>query len=203
MSLGKHLLAAPIMERLDIDERALQQSALLEAMRIVNTKPELVCRLIAIMCAKGREEVLDEDWMRSHIDFFGHNMEKKDMAALLLTIFSWDSYADFIKESGIAQELKYMRRAQNAKESKNTLTFGGKTMYGALIDRACERYGWTLEYVVWGISYLNLRMLLADSVTSIFLTDEERKKAHIPQDRTFISADDPKNIERLMKITNG
>ena len=40
--------------------------------------------------------------------------------------------------------------------------FGGKTIWGTLIDAACERYGWTFDYVVWGISYNNLTLMLKD-----------------------------------------
>lgn len=66
-----------------------------------------------------------------------------------------------------------------------------------MIDTACQRYGWTFEYVVWGISYANLQLLLADSVTSIYLSDEERKRVNIPQDRDIINADDPANMAKI------
>lgn len=66
-----------------------------------------------------------------------------------------------------------------------------------MIDIACERYGWTMDYVVWGISYANLHMLLNDYITSIYLTDDEIKKYHISMDRTFINGDDPKNMDKI------
>lgn len=59
-----------------------------------------------------------------------------------------------------------------------------------------EKYHWTFEYVVWGISYMNLQMLLADSRE--YFTDfsgQEGKK-----DEEVIKADDPSNKERMYEI---
>ena len=78
------------------------------------------------------------------------------------------------------EEAKRMAKVNAAKKSENSFIFGGKTIWGTLIDAACERYGWTFDYVVWGISYNNLTLMLKDKITSIYLSDEERKKAHIP-----------------------
>lgn len=77
------------------------------------------------------------------------------------------------------EEAKRMAKVNAAKKSNNQFIFGGKTIWGSLIDAACERYGWTFDYVVWGISYNNLTLMLKDKVTSIYLSDEEMKKAHI------------------------
>lgn len=103
----------------------------------------------------------------------------------------------YTKHLGIDKEKEWQAKAMRAKNNNNSLVFGGKSIYGTLIDTACERYGWTLEYVVWGISYANLQLLLADSVTSIYLSDEERKRINIPKDRRVINADDPANMEKI------
>ncbi|MCI2145849.1 MAG: hypothetical protein LKK08_06345 [Bacteroidales bacterium] len=33
-----------------------------------------------------------------------------------------------------------------------------------MIDPVCSKYGWTYDYAMWGISYLNLYMMLVDTV---------------------------------------
>ena len=38
---------------------------------------------------------------------------------------------------------------------------------------------------------------MADAITSVYLTDEEKKEARIPNDRTFINADDPENMAKI------
>ena len=85
-------------------------------------------------------------------------------------------------------------------KSNDNPTFGGKTIFGQLIDPAIERYGWTYEYVVWGVSYATLTVLLADKVTQVFLTDDEKKR--VPKhllDNDKMSGDDPRNYARMMK----
>lgn len=74
-----------------------------------------------------------------------------------------------------------MKRVVAVKEDTNTYQFGGVSIYGSIIDSACERYGWSFDYVVWEISYTNLQLMLKDSVKSVYLTDEEAKRCAIPK----------------------
>ena len=57
-----------------------------------------------------------------------------------------------------------------------------------------------MEYVVWGISYANLQMLMADSITSVYLSPEERKKLGITDNLEIINADDPKNRDLILGL---
>lgn len=51
--------------------------------------------------------------------------------------------------------------------------------------------------MVWGISYNNLTLMMKDKITSIYLSDEERKRSHIPSaDEKII---DGNNIEAIMR----
>lgn len=75
--------------------------------------------------------------------------------------------------------------------------FGGHSIWGTLIDFACERYGWSFDYIMWEISYNNLLMLFNDRSDSIYLTDEERKKAHLRQSGAVINADNPANMAKI------
>ena len=73
-------------------------------------------------------------------------------------------------------------------------------MYGSIIDYAAERYGWQVGYIVWGVSIINLNMMMCDSVTSVFLTKEESSKIGVSTDKIFINADDPKQAERIARM---
>lgn len=72
-------------------------------------------------------------------------------------------------------------------------------LYGLLIDFACQRYGWTMDYVLWGISYVNLNMLFADAITTVYLSEEERKKLG-RGDGEVINADDPRNRDLIRRM---
>lgn len=54
---------------------------------------------------------------------------------------------------------------------------------------ACAKYGWTLHYVLWEVSYVNLNMMLTDAIT----IDYDSKSNDI------INADDPANAEQLRR----
>lgn len=57
-------------------------------------------------------------------------------------------------------------------------------MWGGLLDVVLQKYHWTLDYLLWGISYINVQMLLADSISTT--TEEET-----------IDADDPRNRDAI------
>ena len=92
-----------------------------------------------------------------------------------------------------------MAKIQKAKDGSSSITVGGASIYGQLIDTAAERYGWSYDYIMWGVSMTNLQLMLADKVDSIYLTKEEQKKARISTDNEVIDAGDPRNRELVRK----
>lgn len=64
---------------------------------------------------------------------------------------------------------------------------GGRSIWGSLLDTVLQKYHWTLEYLLWGISFQNVRMLLSDTVSTT--TEEE-----------VINADDPRNKRRVEEL---
>lgn len=60
-------------------------------------------------------------------------------------------------------------------------------MWGGLLDVVLQKYHWTLDYLLWGISYINVQMLLADSIST---TQEEET----------IDADDPRNRDAIKEM---
>ena len=60
-----------------------------------------------------------------------------------------------------------------------------------------EKYHWTFDYVVWGISFTNLQMLLADARD--YFPDFSGKGGG-KKDEEVIKADDPRNRERMHQI---
>lgn len=61
-------------------------------------------------------------------------------------------------------------------------------MWGSVFDVVITKYGWTLDYLLWGISFVNVQMLLSDTISFI---DEENE---------IINADDPRNRERIKEM---
>lgn len=179
LTIGKMYITAQLVDSLEANRELLQADPFMEALRIVGTKRSECCRLIAYHTLNKREDILDASKIKERQDVISL-ANNDDIASLLIIVLTNNKTVNtIIEEAGIEEESKRMANVNAAKKSDSQYVFGGKTIWGSLIDAACERYGWTYEYTVWGISYNNLTLMLKDKITSIYLSEEEQKKAHI------------------------
>lgn len=200
LTLGKMYLVSRLVENLGINTEIAGKSSYMEALRLCHEKKDIVCRILAYHTTGRKEELFDTGIIKERCDFFTKELDNEGMAQLLVTVLTEVDILRFIRHLGIDKERERLSRAMKTKKDSGSFTFGGKSIYGSLIGPACERYGWTFEYVVWGISYANLQLLLADAVTSVYLSDEERKRAGIHKSGEVINADDPANVEKIAAI---
>jgi hypothetical protein len=164
--------------------------------RLLKERRDEILRLIVHYTFSTKTEHYNEPLIEKRIKEFGV-LSDEDISVLLFAVIL-DDVDRFKKHLGLDEDLKEQQRIIRLKGRKNTISFGGKSIYGTLIDTACERYGWTMDYVVWGISYTNLSMLLADAVKEVYLTDEEIKTIHPKSDSDCISADDLSNMNMIL-----
>lgn len=199
-TLGKIFLTAPILESIGVNKENVSINPLLELLRLAKDKREICCRLVAYHITDEKSDLLDTKYINGLSKAIDECFNDEDLATIVIAILKDTSVDEITKGTGIDKEAEDMKRVNAAKTSKNTFVFGGKTIWGSLIDAACERYKWTLDYVLWGISYDNLTLLLKDKVTSIYLTDEERKRVHIP-DRSggTVNGDDKEAVLRMIR----
>lgn len=197
-TLGKMYLMNRVINQMGINQSNLRLNISMEALRLVEEKKDLCVSLIAYYTCSSKKEVDDYDLIEKRIELFKKELSKEDIASLLVMVLSFDKTAQIFHYLGIDKEQDRMSTVMRVKgkNDKNNISFGGVSVFGTLIDTACERYGWTKEYVVWGIDYTSLRIMLADKITSVYVTDEELK--HIPKSAltgvaSTIKADDPKN----------
>lgn len=200
-TLGKIYLLKRLTDALGINWENIKSNPYLEALRICKEKKELACRVIAYYTWKRKSDLLNDKKIASRAKLFNDELSVEETANLLVATTLWNSADVYIKHLGLDKEQELRRKIAKLKEKEScSLSFGGLSAYGTLIDFACQRYGWTVDYVVWGISYVNLQMLMADSLNSVYLNKEEMRKLHIPQDRTFISGDDPANMAKIQAM---
>lgn len=194
-------LLARLIDSLKISEKNLKANAFLEALRLVKEHRDTVCRIISYHTCKGKDEVFDNVLIKKRMNLL-QKQSDNDLATTLIMVLQTEKTAVYMKKLHIDEEQKRMHEVTKVKSSKNVLSFGGRSIYGTLIDAACERYGWTYDYVIWGISYNNLRLMLADSIKTITLTDKERKNLHISDDREVISGDNKEAINEFIRTHN-
>ena len=203
-SLGVSLLVGQLLQQLQINPQLYSTNKQMEMLRVCIDQRDIVLRIIALHTFSYRSDVLREDRLASRIKEL-EKLEAADVATLLVAILSWDGrQEDFVKHFKLDRERKTREKIQAYKKKKGgSLTFGGHSIYGAVLDAACERYGWELGYVLWGISALNLNMLLTDSVQSVYLSKEEAKEAHVSTDGIYLDARDPKNLREIQRLIMG
>lgn len=195
-TLGKTLLIDRLKRKLSINPERSKVDPMEEALQVCNESKEIVLRILAYSTLRWKKDIQNEACIKKRISVLS-KLDPDELATLLLTIISDTTVSDLIKHFGIDRDNENRRKIAQVKSSNNTVAFGGHSIWGTLIDFACERYGWSFDYVMWEMSYNNLLMLFNDRPDSVYLTDEERKKAHLKQGGTVINADDPKNMEKI------
>lgn len=198
-TLGKTQILKNLYLMVEVDAGMLAVNPLMETLRICREKPGIVCRIIAYSTFRNRDDILNDDKVLQRAAFFREEMSTEDLATILSFLLSYDCTDEFTSYFGIDEEKITKQQIARIKGEGSSLTFGGKSIYGLLIDFACQRYGWTMDYVVWGISYVNLSMLFADSISTVYLSEEERKKLGMGAGEV-INADDPKNRDLVRRM---
>lgn len=199
-TLGKYLLVSRLVPVLEIDIKMLSMNPYFEAMRLCREKTDIVCRILAYHTLKRRCDIQNERRVEKQSRYFKDNLDYKELSQIFMVVLSWEDVSSYIKFLGLDKEQPIRKKIMDYKSEKSyMLSFGGKSMYGTFIDWACQRYGWTMDYVMWDISYANLQMLMADAITSIYLSDEEKKDLRI-YDSKIIDAGDSKNRELIREM---
>ena len=197
-TLGITYHLARLFKSLEADARLISANPYLEAIRLCTEKKEIVCRILSNYTFNRKEDVFDGIKVEVRAKEFSE-LAAEELATIFTIVLSGDNTEEFIKYFGIDKERLERSRIAAVKKDNSSITFGGNSTYGTLIDFACQRYGWTMDYVMWGISYANLKMLMADAITTVYLSEEERKLLGKSVGEV-INADDPRNRELMRRM---
>lgn len=196
-TLGMSLMLERHISALGLNNDLLSKNPPMEAMRIIPIKRKEICSILAILSLRRFKDLSKSRIIRRRARYFSKKLSDQELAQLILIALSEPKAESFISRSGLDKEHEEQSRiVKHKNKDGHTLSFGGRTIYGSLIDAACAKYGWTKEYVVWGIDLCSLRMMLADSVNTVYLSDEEIKDLHIVAGGV-IDANDPASIAQL------
>ena len=199
-TLGKMYLISRQIDELSIDKEIININPYLESIRLCREKRHIVLQILAYSTLSSKSDLFNSSLVKKRIHLFDNKLSDDELATILVIILTSDNADSFIRYFGIDKESAERKRISKIKGSSGCISFGGTSQYGTLIDFACQRYGWTLDYVVWGISYTNLRMLMADAVTTIHLTSDEMKKLGLSNGGEVIDANDPSNRQRIKEL---
>lgn len=178
-TLGMSILIERLMKQLDYNRDVLMKQPNFEALKICSLEKEKVCGILAIYTLRDFDKIINSA-IRKEREKELSQLKTEELAELFILILTAVNAETLISLSGLIKDQQTQAKIAKYKNKEgHTQTFGGKTLYGILIDTACAKYGWTKEYVVWGIDLLSLRMMLADSINSVYLSDDEMKNLKI------------------------
>ncbi len=200
-SLGVSLMLSRHFETLDLDEEMLSKNPSMEALRLCTLHRDKVCHILAILSFRTFTELSNSNTVRRRAKVFESTLSPDELARIFLFALDEPKVDTLVALSGIGKDQEEQRRiAAHKNKDGHSVSFGGKTIFGTLIDAACSKYGWTKEYVVWGIDLLSLRMMLVDNITSIYLSDEDMKALKISNhtyDRYGMTSEDINRLKAM------
>lgn len=200
-SLGQSMMIGRHLERFEVDGMVLKVNPALAALRIIEKHRDEVCRILAILSMRSRDSLCDSKAIQNRASHFSDKLDNDELAQLLLLVMSEPRVDDFIALSGLKEEHDEQARIAALKNKDgHTLSFGGKTIYGTLIDAACRAYGWSKEYVVWGIDLASLKMMLADAVNSVYISDKEAEELHLGKESAQVFGMSKDDFDKLKSM---
>lgn len=105
-TLGKMQILSKLYLQLEIDEEALSENPHLEAMRICDSKTDIVCEIMAVATFDQKEDLLDNDKICERAEFFKWNCLPPDFGTCLLAILTQVDYENFITSIRLTKILR-------------------------------------------------------------------------------------------------
>lgn len=152
----------------------------LELLRLALEQREQALQLVALYTIPKRERLRDPRHLEQTRERLDKELSTQDIASLLAVALSLDDVGELWTSLGFDELAERRRAVELAKESTDDqgggIHLGGISLYGSTIDALSSRYGWRLDYILWGVSYANIRLLLADVPSYIYLNEQEWKR---------------------------
>jgi len=179
-TLGVSLMLGRHLESIGVDSELMSSNPGLEILRLVRERRDDVCYILAILSYRSFLELSNTATLKRRADLYSKKLSDDELGQIALLGLGGIDAGQLIKLSGLEKERNEQSRiSEHKNKDGHTQVFGGRTMYGALLDATCRAYGWTKEYAVWGIDLTSLRMMLADKVDSVYLSDDDMKQLGI------------------------
>lgn len=201
-SFGTTILIEQVCKNAGIKEYNTDRLGVVGLIKLLQSQKELVATLLAICSFENRKQATIDEFVNERAEVL-KKVNIKEVIGILVSILSVnEQLSRFCEESGINEENRLKKKVIDIKnKDRSSVSFGGRTLYGKIFSQVCEKYHWTLDYAIWGISFVNLNMMLIDAPSSIFLTEDEKKQVKIPNHISdCINADDPAMAGEIAKF---
>lgn len=204
MTLAKMFLLKRHFDDLDFSEENVRLNPYMEAVRLAEEHTEVCCRIIAVFTAPNTyKDLYDYEAIGKRFERFKKDMSFEDIATLMVHVLTWDKTDALYKHIGLDQDAVRRNRVMKVKkDDKNNISFGGLSLFGTFIGQLKEM-GYSDDEILYERGYCYLRLMIADKMTSVYLSDEELKSLPDDAGGTMIDANDPQAMEKLQGRLKG
>ena len=199
VTLAKTLLLGSLLPELKVNEGLLLMNPMVEAVRLVGSSRDVCTAILAIhTCPNTRRDMHDWKGMEKRKAALS-KLSDNDLATLLLLALTADKTEELMHFLGLDVEKERMAKVSAVKErddGSRSMSFGGRSLLGTFIGRLKEM-GYDDDEIIYRRGYTYLRLMLADKLTTVFLTKEERSQLPESDGGTMIDGSDPGSVARL------
>lgn len=203
VTLAKLFIQKRIVDALGLNTSFIQ-NPYLEALRVAETNKKACCEIIALHATPNTYKDLHNSKAITERRNVFERMSTEDVATMLVNVLTSDKTERIIGHFGIDKEQMRLSEVMRIKRKsgKNTLCFGGLTILGTFIGQLKEM-GYTDDEIIYEKGYAYLRLMLADKVTSVYLTDGELQDVSTGSGGTMIDGNSPDAFEKLRTALAG
>lgn len=196
-----------ILQTVGLNINMLERNFYAAILRAIGLKKEECCKLIALHTLPNTcEDFHDEHALNERAVFFRKQLASGAIATLLIYVLSMDKTNDVIKYLGIDKEQKKMEKVASvkSKNNNNSIEIGGKSVFGAFIARLHE-LGYNDTEILYERPHAYLQLVLADKLTSIYMSDEEMESVPKWAGGSLLLGDNPDDANAIEEyiIKNG
>ena len=198
ITLAKMLLLKRQLDCLELNMDILRANPFLEALRVMKEHRETVCTILSYMTAPNTyKDLYDSRALAVRRNVFNKDLGEEDLASLL--VVSLDDKTDRImRHLGLDKEHEKLQKVMKVKKKHddNSLNFYGLSLFGTFIGQLKEM-GYSDNEILYEKGYTYLRLMLADKIVQVILTDDEKKELPSSVGGSYMDANDPKNAEKI------
>ena len=205
VTLAKLFLLKPYLEELGIDSSLAKKNICMEALRIATKKKEACCAFLSIHTSPNSYSELFDLQKRAARRKIISLADREMLASMMIYVLTCsDKTQQLMEDLGINEERRRMERVMAFKREKgeNTMVFGGKSIFGSFIGQLKEM-NYSVSEILYECPYSFLSLALADKITSVYLTDEERESLPMADGGKMVDANDPQAIMKLKNVLSG
>lgn len=201
VTLAKTFVLRRLTDKLDMDTELLKANPYMECLRLAETHREVVTRILAIHTAPNTWKDLHDSRGTAMRQNLLRDVKPEHIAGLLMAVLTADKTDQLEEHLGMNAERERLKSAIEAKgdSNKNNLSFGGKSIFGTFIGQLKEM-GYSDDEILFERGYSYLRLMLADKVTSMYLSDEELDKLPQEDGGLMLDGDDDGDLDTLASL---